>query len=112
MPEQKPLFTAVFADDVGRVWVLRPTGSQQVDDCDEEFPTIREIRQPTRCWVDELAVDVLSLEDGFLGTISLPEEVVVSPSPVMSISGNELWAVTRRADGNTMLTGYQVPPFR
>jgi hypothetical protein len=112
VPEQKPLFTAFFADDVGRVWVLRPTGSQQVDDCDEEFPTIREIRQPTRCWVDELAVDVLSLEDGFLGTISLPEEVVVSPSPVMSISGNELWAVTRRADGNTMLTGYQVPPFR
>jgi len=112
LPREKSVFVALFTDDQDRIWVLRPTGSRPVEDCDREFPTVREIRQPRRCWEDTLAFDVLGRDNRRLATLALPDEVVSGPDLVLTIPGNEMWAVTRRADGNKMITGYAVPALR
>jgi hypothetical protein len=108
---RKPYFSALFSDNAGGVWVLRPTGSRRVQPCTETFATRREVGQPIKCWEDQLAFDVFGSDGEFLRSVEVPPEALLTPapmSPVVAIVGGVVWLRVRRDDGNEMIIGYEL----
>ena len=100
IPDHKPFFSRIYADQSGRVWLLRPGPSNYVADCDDNPGD-----QP--CWRSTSTSDVFGPDGRFLGNAELPNGSFLAPSTAY-ISDNV--AVLRIEDeaGTIMVKRYRL----
>ena len=81
VPPYKPAFTRLFADNNGRIWIMRPGPGYHIEgECDED-PDADSRSYDEPCWKQTTTWEVFDEEGRFLGGADLPEGVQMSPPP-------------------------------
>lgn len=94
LPPERPAYTRLVSMSEGRIWV-RPTLPSERIPLPEE--AVRELGI-THMWDESTRAvfDVFTLEDGWLGTVALPDEARYNGFPTeprIVIRGDSIWAV-------------------
>ncbi len=93
IPDTKPAFTGVFADDDGRIWVQLSTPGRPTISAEEAREEERLSGRPQLRYRETVAFDVFDPDGRFLGHVRTPDEFRASPDPISR--GDLVWAVTR-----------------
>ena len=87
IPDHKPPFKGIFTDHEGRIWVHL----HQPAELRREAATDPSEQARSDDWVEPDVFDVFETDGRYLGSVSFPPDVRLTPQPV--IEGNTVWAV-------------------
>lgn len=89
IPDVKPYYHSLFADDDGRIWV-RVTGPATAEPIDAEDLADAAPDAPRERWVEPNNHDIFTSDGTLLGTVELPQQFTLYVA-----RGNNVWGVIR-----------------
>lgn len=93
IPDTKPPFENVMADEDGRIWVMVPQPSYEWRSATDAEAEEERTGWPALRFRSRTVFDVYEPRGRFLGPVVVPEGFTMFPQPV--IRGSAIWAVTR-----------------
>lgn len=93
IPDTKPSFRSLMADEDGRVWVRRHVEAEPIPEDQIEEPEDPNARPPVRWHEPHAVFDVFEPDGRYLGPVYAPDSFSTNPQPV--IRGARVWAVAR-----------------
>lgn len=108
VPSYKPAFNGLFADNNGRIWVMRPgPGVHLGGDCIED-PEPGEPFYQKPCWRQTTTWEVFDEEGRYLGGAELPEGIQSRPAPF--IRDDMFLASFTDEAGTVMVKRFRITP--
>ncbi len=105
VPDTKPAYEELTADQSGRIWVWRPGPGRRLEGCDPDAETTEDFRRAP-CWEQTFSLDVFEESGRFLGSVDLPEGVQQYPQPY--IEGDLFLAVVEDESGLMRVVRYRL----
>ncbi len=105
-PRHKPAFSTIIPTPEGRLWLLRQGRGRRLPTCDPDAETDAEFTAG-ECWRDTQMFDVYGTDGRFLGTVPVPDEVVLWTARPW-ISGDTVIANVEDLDGVYKVVRYRL----
>ncbi len=104
IPKTKPLISALYAADDGRLWVKLHQLAARVPDEEREPGTAG--ARPAPRFREPVAFDVFEQDGRYLGRVTAPERFATRPRPVFR--GDYVWSTERDALGVQYVVRYRI----